>query len=41
MSKIEFTSKGMLGSSQITGYPRDKGRERNCTHLLFLQLDVT
>lgn len=22
MSKVEFTSKGMLGSSQIAGYPR-------------------
>lgn len=26
MSKVEFTSKGMLGSSQIAGYPRGRGR---------------
>lgn len=26
MSKVEFTSKGMLGSSQIAGYPRFRGR---------------
>lgn len=39
MSKIEFASKGMFGSSQITGYPRVRdGGNKEILHIYYFRI---